>query len=428
MAHRQTIDISSERRRLDELGPLVARLALIVGLAGLAAGVVLGLLLHGFRLGEFLRAALKSYLVNYTFCLSLALGALFFVLIQHLTRAGWSVAVRRLAEGVATALPPLALLALPIVLGMRELYPWVNPDGFIGTALVDKDEAHLVHAKEAYLNVGFFLVRLALYFAVWSWLALAFFRTSVAQDSSGDPALTSKMQRLSAPGIILFGLTLTLAAFDLLMSINPVFFSTIFGVYFFAGCVVSFMALLILGCFLLQRTGRLRLTITTEHYHDMGKLMWGFMVFWTYIAFSQFMLIWYANLPEETFWYRARMYDATGSWSQWGVFSLILLLGHFVIPFLALISRYPKRATGLLALGAGWILAMHWLDLYYLVMPVVAGPGRGVVPLGLLLMDVAFLAGVGGLFVSAVVSRLSRVSLIPERDPRLPESLAFENY
>lgn len=428
MAHGQTIDITTERRRLDELGPMITRLAMIVGLAGLAAGVVLGILLHGFKMGEFLRAALKSYLVSFMFCVSLGVGGLFFVLIQHLTRAGWSVVVRRLAECVATALLPMALLALPILLGMSELYPWVNPEGFIGSVFRDGGEAHAVHAKRGYLNVTFFLVRIVAFFAIWSWLSLSFFRMSVAQDASGDPGLTSRMQRLSAPGIILFALTVTFAAFDLLMSISPLFFSTIFGVYFFAGSVVSFMAVLIVTCFLLQRAGRLRQVITAEHYQDMGKLMWGFMVFWTYIAFSQFMLIWYANLPEETFWFKARMYTESGQWSQWGGFSLFLLLGHFVIPFLALISRHPKRRAGLLTLGACWILFMHWIDLYYLIMPAMTGPALGRLSFGLIPMDLAFLVGVAGLFVSAVTSRMSRVSLVPERDPRLGDSLAFENY
>lgn len=422
MAHgyASTIDLSSERRRLDELGPFVVRLGWMVGLAALAAGLVLGLIFSGFKFGEFLQSALRSYLVAFCFVLSIGLGALFFVLIQHLTRAGWSVGVRRVAECIACGLPPLALLALPILLGMGLLYPWANPQAFIGSAFRDAADVHLLHLKEAYLNPVFFVIRVVVYFAVWSGLAVYFFNRSVKQDETGDPALTSQMQTVSAPGMLLYAVTVTFASFDLLMSLNPLWFSTIFGVYFFAGSVVAALATIILVMHLLQRAGRLTRVVNTEHYHDLGKLLFGFMVFWTYIAFSQFMLIWYANLPEETVWYRARMNGG------WAVFSLVLLFGHFVVPFLALISRHPKRMGWPLVAGAVWMLAVHWLDIYYLVMPVLYGPQFGIVPLGL--MDLTMLVALCGLFASAVAMRMSRVSLLPERDPRLAESLAFENY
>jgi hypothetical protein len=351
-----------------------------------------------------------SYLVSFVFFLSLALGAIFFVLVQHATRAGWSVAVRRLAEGVApNVFVPMTFLAVPILFGLRTLYPWTD------TAAVAAD--HLLHAKEPWLNVPFFLVRTVFYFGVWSAMAIWFHRKSTEQDGSGDPRLTQSMEKTSTAALIFFAFTVTFFAFDYLMSLTPHWYSTIFGVYFFAGCVLGFFALMSVLAFLVQRAGALRRTITTEHYHDLGKLIFAFTVFWAYIGFSQYMLMWYANLPEETSWYAARQ---TGSWTT---VSLLLLFGHFLVPFLALMSRNVKRRKPLLVAAATWMLAMQWADMYWLVMP---GKSPGVVPLSL--MDLAVFLGVGGLFFAAAVRRLGAHALVAVRDPRLSESLGYENF
>ncbi len=351
-----------------------------------------------------------SYLASFVFFLSLALGALFFVLLQHVTRAGWSVAVRRLAEGVApNVFVPMAFLAAPVLFGLRALYPWTD------SRLVAAD--HLLHAKEAWLNVPFFLGRTVFYFAVWSVLAIWFHRKSVEQDATGDPRLTQSMETTSTAALVLFAFTVTFFAFDYLMSLTPHWYSTIFGIYFFAGCVLGFFALLTVLAVLVSRAGALRRTITTDHFHDLGKLVFAFTVFWAYIAFSQYMLMWYANLPEETVWYAARQ---AGSW-RW--FSLVLLFGHFVVPFLALMSRGVKRSRPILAAAAVWMLAMHWADVYWLVMP---SQSPGTIPLSP--MDVAVFAGIGGLFFAAVIRRLGAHALVPMKDPRLSESLGFENF
>ena len=351
-----------------------------------------------------------SYLVSFVYFLSLALGALFFVLVQHATRAGWSVAVRRLAEGVApNVFVPMAFLCVPVLYGLRTLYPWTD------AAAVASD--HLLHAKEPWLNVPFFLGRTAFYFGVWSVFAIWFHRRSVEQDTSGDPKLTQSMEKSSTGALILFAFTVTFFAFDYLMSLTPHWYSTIFGVYFFAGCVLGFFALMTVLAFAVQRLGALRHTITTEHYHDLGKLIFAFTVFWAYIGFSQYMLMWYANLPEETSWYAARQ---TGSWTA---ISLVLLFGHFVVPFLALLSRNVKRRKPLIATGAAFMLVMQWMDVYWLVMP---GKSPGVIPLSM--MDLAVFLGVGGLFFAAAVRRLGAHALLPVKDPRLPESLGYENF
>ncbi len=407
----ESADLLAETRRIQQGAPRAAGLAAIVGGLGLLAGVF-----FGARSGW--EVFFRSYLLNYCFMLSLALGALFFVLLQHLVRAGWSVSLRRLAELIAGTLPLLTLLFLPLlvplVAGMPGVWEWSSPQ------VVAHDPSGLLQHKRPYLNVPFFIVRCVVYFAVWTALARFYLKRSVQQDASGDPELTRRMQWWSAPGMLLYGLTLTFFAIDALMSLNPHWYSTIFGVYFFSGCMVGYFALLAVLVYVIQRAGGLTRAVTLEHYHDVGKLAFGFVVFWAYIAFSQYMLMWYANIPEETIWYLPRQGD---TW--WIGVSLLLLFGHFVAPFVALLSRFPKRRRGMLALVGVWLLLMHWCDLYYLVGPRPTPAGLPGTPLHA--TDVALLIGLGGLFVGALVRPMARTALLPLRDPRLHEALAFEN-
>ncbi|MFI5143405.1 MAG: quinol:cytochrome C oxidoreductase [Thermoanaerobaculales bacterium] len=396
-------DVGAEPRHLGALGRQLWRGAAVVGGATLAASVALAALQpEGWRRFFF------AYLQSFVFFLSLSLGALYFVVLHHLTRAGWSVVVRRIAEALAAVLPFMLVLFVPRVLGLRELYPWARPE-------VIAHDPTLQH-KAAYLNVPFFVIRCVFYLAVWGLLARYFLRRSLAQDASGDARETLQMQSRSAPAMVAFALTLTFGAFDLLMSLEPHWYSTIFGVYYFAGAAVGIYALLPLLAFGLQSRGLLRRAITVEHYHDMGKLLFGFVVFWAYIAFSQYMLIWYANIPEETRWLLRRQQHG------WEAVGLVLIFGHFIVPFAALLSRAAKRRPAVLAVVAMWILAMHWVDLYWLVMP----EGSPASPLPHLL-DLTILVGLGGVWLAAVAFAMRERSLLPERDPRLAESLAFEN-
>ncbi len=429
MANAGTTDLSHENRRLEELGPALALKAQVVGGGALALAVIAGLILGftgsaGFEAG--LSQFFRSYILAIGYVSSIALGALIFVLLQHLTRAGWSVTVRRLAEVVCAAIPWLGILALPVLipvwLGMEDVYPWTDIDAW-------DDQTGLLVQKAGYLNPTFFTIRMVLYFAIWSWLARYFYVRSVEQDNTGAELLTTEMQRLSAPGTLLFAITATFFAFDLLMSLTPHWFSTIFGVYFFAGGMVGFFSVLTLMMVYVQRNGRLASAINTEHYHDVGKFLFAFVVFWAYIAFSQYMLIWYANIPEETYWYQAR--QSTG----WWIFvSLLLLFGHFVIPFLALISRFPKRHPKLLVFGALWMLVAHFVDLYYIVAPDANGwlqtGGAGPLHSGLLhlVTDIPAVIGIAGIYLSFVVKFAANHSLVPLRDPRLNEALAFHNF
>ena len=349
-----------------------------------------------------------SWLVSFLFFLSLALGALFFVLIQYAVQGGWGIVVRRVGETIFATLPVMAVLFLPVLLGLRDLYSWAVP----GAAEHDA----LLQWKAPYLNVPFFLIRAAIYFGSWSVIAFLYYRGSSGQDVTGDPGVSARLRRLAGPAIIVLALTQTFASIDWIMSLTPHWYSTIFGVYFFAGSFVGFIALLSVVVVAMRQVGLLDTVITAEHLHDIGKLLFAFTAFWAYIAFSQFFLMWYANLPEETIWYKARL---EGSWLP---VSLLLMAGHFVIPFFFLMGRTVKRKGATLAVGGAWLLGMHFVDLYWQVMPTLHPEG-----LRPSLLDVAALLAVGGCFVAAASWLMRRQALVPLRDPRLAESLAFEN-
>jgi hypothetical protein len=346
-----------------------------------------------------------SYLVAYAFFLTLTLGALFFVMLQHLTGAAWSVTMRRMAENVMVVIPLGAVLFLPIALGLPSLYEWARPEAVAADPVLQ--------GKAAFLNPQFFLLRTALYFALWSLWAWKLYRNSVR--GAGLQASRSS-QRWSAPGMVMLTVTVALASFDWLMSLDPHWYSTMFGVYVYSGAALAFIAALTLILLAFRRAGVLRSSVNHEHYHDLGKWLFALTVFWAYIAFSQYMLIWYANLPEETAWFRDRL---VGSWR--GV-SVLLVVGHFLVPFFVLISRAAKRKLGLLAAASIWVLFMQYTDLYWIVMPVFSK--RGVTPNW---TDVAALAAVGGTFALAFWSRLRAYPLAPVDDIRFEKALEFTN-
>jgi hypothetical protein len=401
--HNEVLDITTEPRRLDGRSIKWAVVGAIVGVLGIVGSYMVASGTEGGM--DYL---LQTYLVSFAFFLSLSLGALFFVMLQHVTRAGWSVVVRRIAEVLAANVWLMAVLAVPVVLGIGHLYHWAH----VGVA----DHDPLIAGKIGFLNANFFIARLAVYFSIWSILAWFFYRTSKAQDTSADPALTRRMEVLAAPGIVVFALSLNFAAFDLLMSLDPHWFSTIYGVYYFSASVLLFFAVMPKILVWLQMQGLLKNAVTVEHYHDIGKFMFAFTVFWAYIAFSQYMLIWYGNIPEETEWFLKRQ---TGGWTA---ISLALLFGHFILPFLLLISRHVKRRPLPLAVIGVYVALMCWVDMYWLVIPEFS---PGVARFGLL--DILVYLGMAGLYSAVFTWRLGRASLIPEGDPRLQESLAFEN-
>ena len=353
-----------------------------------------------------------SYLVGWFFCVTVSLGAMFLVLIHHLTRAHWGIAVRRIPEALAYSFPLLAVLSIPIWFGMGDLYHWTHHELFVeGSPEFDP----IIAGKEAYLNVPFFVIRVAIYFTLWTIITWRLYRLSVEQDVHPDPTIPARQRKVSAWGVVVFAVTTAFASYDFLMSLDPHWFSTIFGVYIFAGAFWAANAMVVLLARTVQAGGAARRSITADHYHDLGKWMFGFTVFWAYIAFSQYMLYWYGNIPEETLWYRHRLEHG------WEVHSAILLVAHFIVPFLVLLPRSTKRIVPLLSVVAGFFLVMHWFDLHWLSMPVLHEHG------GVHWLDVTSWLGLLGIYVAAVLYRLTRHSVVPQHDPRLARSIAFHN-
>jgi hypothetical protein len=390
------------QRLPEDTGRRVVLLARLAAALGVAAGV-------GGYLADANRFAF-SYLVGFVFTATIAAGALFFVMLQHLTKAGWSVAARRQMEWIAGAIPILLVLFVPVILLASHTHVawWAGGEALHDEGLVK---------KEAWLNPTGFIARGFVYIVAWSLLGWYFARTSERQDQSGDVGLTLRLQKLSAPMMLIFALSITFAGFDWLMSLQPHWYSTIFGVYTFAGAFVSSLAVLALITLGLHKGGFYKRVSTVEHRHDIGKLVFAFIVFWAYIAFAQFMLIWYANLPEETIFFRARWFPGS-----WATVSLLLVVTHFVFPFLFLMSRHPKRHMVGLAVGATVVIFAHYVDMYWLVMPILdpATPNPSWIDLAGLLAPATVLAAV-------VAQRAQRMNLYPLKDPRLAETVQVEN-
>ncbi len=402
--HRDESILDRTRLTLDGAEKRITGIGAVLAVAGLGASWVLG---QGE--GDDMNHFWFAYLLNFLFLLSISLGALWFVALQHLTRSEWSVVVRRLAEILAGAIPVLGLMAIPLLLNLDKVYPWT-------------DSAHMAHSpltahKVEFLSPKWFTVRVAAYFVIWSLLATLFRRWSLNQDETGDVKWTFKGEKLSGAALIIYGLSQTFAAMDFMMSLDPAWFSTMFGVYWFAGIVVSFFAVMTLLTWGLQRSGRLEGVVTIEHFNDYGRAMFAFVFFWAYIAFSQWMLIWYANIPEETMWFLKRQENG------WVMVGYALIALHWLIPFAGLMSRFTKRRIPLMAFWAVWILVMHWVDLFWLIMPEASPDAVPLKP-----VDATLLLGLGGVYVATFGIVAGNKLLIARRDPRLVESLNFENY
>lgn len=380
--------------------PRAERLAMGIGIVGIALSG-LGWMLDSVRFYH-------AWLTAFSFWVSIALGALFFTMLHHLTGAKWSVVVRRISETIMMQLPWMFLAFIPIYLGMHDLYHWTHEEAVANDLLLQN--------KAGYLNVGFFTARTILYFAVWSAVSIMLYRTSLRQDSRPSEAQLAKMRKVSAGGMLLFALTITFASFDWLMSMEPHWFSTIFGVYFFACSFLASISFLTGICLYLRNKNVLTSIITVEHFHDLGKLMFAFTVFWSYIAFSQYLLIWYGNIPEETYWYLMRW---EGSWKY---VSLVIIFGHFAIPFTLLLFQGVKRNMMMLKLMAAWLLLVHWLDMYWLVYPSYLEHGA---EFGWI--EPATMIGLGGIFLWSFWSRLRKNPLVPTGDPHLETSIKFVN-
>lgn len=392
----------------------LSMLFLVMGVAGILATVA----------SMFMGAGKLHALASFQFAamggLAICLGGMFFTLVMNLFAAGWSVTLRRQFENLMVLAPVMLIVASIVPLydlfvSHGLLYTWMNPDNATNV---------LLHKKAAYLNGGFFCVRLMIYFTLWSIIAWKMSGYSTRQDQNGDKWLTAKARFTSAWATLVFALTTAFCAFDLLMSLDFRFFSTMWGVYYFAATAFSGIATTVLILSLLRQAGKLEGLVTPEHFHDAGKLMFTFTVFWAYIAFSQYFLIWYSNIPEETAWFLVRQKDG------WQYVFYLLCLGHFVAPFLILLFRSVKRSYRALMFVALWMIFIHFTDMFYIVRPMVTtrAGAEGMTPLTGIWIDIAALLGVIGILGFLLVRRISSVSLIPTRDPRLPEALHHTNY
>jgi hypothetical protein len=346
---------------------------------------------------------LHSYLWCYMFYLGLALGSTALLMLQYLTGGAWGVVIRRHCEAASRTLPLMAILFIPIAVGIPRLYEWSHAD------VVARDA--ILRHKQVYLNVPFFLIRAAVYFAGWNLFAHLLYKWSGEEDR-GDTRATRRMAALSGPGLLFLGFTITFMAMDWIMSLNPHWFSTIFGLLFVAGEGLSAVAFLICVLVILSNRPPLDEVLTARHLHDVGKLMLTFVMVWAYFSFSQLLVIWSGNLPEEIPWYVRRF---GGGWQYLGVALVIL---HFSLPFALLLSRELKRNFRLLRAVAVLVIIMRFVDLYWVVTPEFNRP-----QFGLSWMDLAAPVGLGGIWLAAFLWQLEKRPLLPLGDPHLEEAL-----
>jgi hypothetical protein len=351
-----------------------------------------------------------SYLIAYMFVLGLSLGSLGLLMLQHLTGGHWGIVIRRPLEAATRSLPFVAVLFLPIALGMKYLYKeWLEAP--------KTGEGALSHLQQSYLTTNAFLVRAVIYFAIWLLLVLIFDNWSRKQDiDREDRALRRHLKMMAGPGIILYVFVMTFAAIDWVMSLSPHWASTIYGFLFVVGQIISSLSLMIAIVVLLSRSEPLTGLIQDRHLHDLGKLLLAFVMLWAYFGFSQLLIIWSGNLPEEISFYRTRLYGG------WGVVAVIVLVFHFFVPFFLLLSRDLKRNAKLLPKVAIWLIVMRLVDLFWLTRPEFTS---NAMPSWL---DIAAPLALGGLWLYFFAFNLKRQPLLPLGDPKLAEAIAHHEH
>lgn len=350
----------------------------------------------------------QSYLYAYVFWMALTLGCLGILILHHLVSGSWGHIVQRYAESAARTLPYMAVLFVPILLGMHHLYPWSNHEVAAAN--------HVVEKKLGYLNVPFFLVRQILYFGFWIFVALWLSKKSVEQDATADPHLTRKMRVFSGPSMVFFVLTVTFASVDWMMSLEPEWFSTMYGVGRIVGAGLTALAFCIVLVRLLSKYQPLLEILNTRHVHHLGNLLMAFTILWAYIGFSEFLIIWSGNLPDDNMWHLRRMNP------EWSVFAAILIVGHFAVPLTLLLSRQLKRHIEPLARIAGGILVMRLIDMYWLIYPAFNNH-----QLKFHWLSIVAPIALGGIWVWLFVNHLKRQPLLPLHDPRFHKGMAEQH-
>jgi hypothetical protein len=374
------------------------RLALITGAVGLVASLI------GLWLAP--QYFYRAWLVGWVFFVGVSLGCLAISLLHHLTHGDWGLVIRRVLEAATRTLPLLLVLALPLVFGLKSLYEWARPEAVRASPLLQ--------AKAPYLNASFFFARLVLYFLIWGGVAFLMSRLSRRQDlEPSNTGLTRRMQLIAGPSLAAYCLAVTFAAVDWLMSLQPAWYSTIYGVYLMGSQGLAALAFLIVFALWLSQREPMSRVLQPRHFHDWGKLFFAFVMLWAYFSFSQFLIIWAGELPEEISFYLPRMRGA------WGGLFLAIVLFHFLLPFLLLLSRDLKRNARRLVWVAGLMLVMRWLELVWQVEPAFHEHNAGFYWLYL----VAPLA-VGGFWFAWFLRELKSRPLLPINDPYLPEAIA----
>jgi hypothetical protein len=380
----------------------------------MAGGVGLAVCAIGFVVDrdQFFR----SWLIAFLLFMGIALGSMAMVMIQHLSGGTWGV-FRRVFEASSRTIPYMALLFIPVVLGMTSLYVWTHPDHVLA------DE--ILRHKAPYLNTGFFLGRAVLYFAIWIGLSVVLNGLSARQDT-GDVAVNSTIQRVSGAGLVLYALTVTFAGVDWIMSINPHWYSTLFGFLMMGGQGLSALAFTIVISTILVKREPMDTLLTPNHFHDLGKLMFAFVMLWAYFNFSQFLLTYAANLVEEI------PYMVTRLNHGWQYLALFLITFHFAVPWLLLLSRKTKRTPHRLVIIAAWLLFARYADLYMMVTPEFVSTGQNVHLVEgeavshffVHWLDLAAPLAVGGLWFWLFLTELRKRPMLAVGDPYLRESLA----
>jgi hypothetical protein len=371
-----------------------------IGWLLLSAGLILGVI--GFFTDH--HRALMNYLMAYMFILSIGIGSLLLIALEYVGGADWSVPIRRVVEFLSSTIIFLPILVLPLVFSIHDIFHWAHKD------VVAADE--ILKGKAPYLNDTFFIIRVFAVLAIWGLFYFLLIRNSNEQDKSHNQSLTKKNIILSAIFIPVFAITITITSVDWLMSLEPHWFSTIFGVYFFAGSVVASLAAITLFVVFLKEKGFMHPKLIDDHLFSLGALQFAFINFWAYIAFSQYLLIWYANLPEENFWFLHRWENG------WQYLSILLIITHFIVPYAALLSQPSKMDPKRLKFVSVWILFAHFIDLYWLVMPNVKGYYFSWIDIVVPLIAI-------GVIILVFNYRAKKSNLVPIGDPKLQKGLDF---
>ncbi|MFO0832046.1 MAG: hypothetical protein U0637_09400 [Phycisphaerales bacterium] len=408
---------------------------------GAGGGVSMGMMGLGFVLliaalgigfsgagGMPLVHALAAVHVGVMSVLAMCLGATFFLMVFHLMGAGWTSTLRRQFENVAAFLP-FAWLGLAVILGIELAkggvqFAWLKPEHMHNPVLVAKSGFYYWpgHMKEGALPL-FFILRTAIYGAFWTFLVSRLRGLSLAQDRTGDRALSARAKFMCAWGMPLFALSIAFCAFDYLMSLDYSFFSTMWGVYYFAGAAFSGVAVVTFVLARLVKSGKVQGAVTSEHFHDLGKIMFSFTVFWAYISFCQYFLYWYANIPEETAFYVHR------SGPEWKMLGVFLMIGHFGLPFVYLVSRDVKKNLFLISVACLWFVLVHVADIFWIVRPMTyAGGGQADPMMSGIWLDLLGIVGVLLVFAGFLVKKVSGGVLVAVNDPFIQEGLEHRNY